>query len=169
MKTAFQFLIPFLLIFSSCQDPVQVKSAAALEAYQAEEYDKAIELNKEVLGLDSSNVQTRYNLFVIYQLQNKEALALEELQQVLASNPEELIANTEIGLLYEKMGQAKEAIPHLNKAIALEGDNVATQMALSNSYQEVGEKQLAMAHANKVLELDIIPHQAAYNELVFEL
>ena len=71
MKIAFLILVPFLLFFSSCQDPVEVKSAEALEAYNAEEYDKAVALNKEVLALDSSNIQTRYNLFVIYQLQNK--------------------------------------------------------------------------------------------------
>lgn len=120
MKIAFQFLLPLLFLFSSCQDPVEEKSKVAKAAYEAEEYDKAIALNKEVLELDSNNIQARYNLFVIYKSQNKEPLGLEQLQQVLAINSEELIANIDIGLLYEKMGQPNEAILHLSKAIAIQ-------------------------------------------------
>ena len=82
MKHIFLLTCCMVLGLLGCQDPIEIESAKALQAYQEGDYEAAIDLNKKVLNLDSNSsasIVTYYNLSVIYREQQKWEAAATQL------------------------------------------------------------------------------------------
>jgi tetratricopeptide (TPR) repeat protein len=112
----------------------EVKSTEAPEPAKVEAteyFDKTVELLREK--------------------KNQEAAA--ELEEIIQSEPKDIVPYVLLGTVYCNMGKFKEAIDILNKAILKEPDNVRPYMILTITYKNSGEKEKAKETLDKLISL----------------
>ena len=84
-------------------------------AYDANDYDKAITCYKKAADLDPNLVNAHYNLGVIYGKKEMLDNAIAEYNKVLAINPRYYAAHNNLGAVYMKKGRLDAAIATLKK------------------------------------------------------
>jgi tetratricopeptide (TPR) repeat protein len=80
--------------------------------------------------------------------------ALWQLQQAVASNPQDPRAHYSLGLKYESLGQPKKAIREYNAALLLKPDDQKVLYSLGRLMGELGKSDQAIKLIQKALKID---------------
>lgn len=83
-------------------------------------YDKAIELYKEALKIDYSDVDTHLNLGKTYNYNNQYKEAIPHIEQYLKANPDDIENITLLGECCKKSGMFSKSIEYFKKALNIE-------------------------------------------------
>ncbi|MDQ2732039.1 MAG: tetratricopeptide repeat protein [Armatimonadota bacterium] len=119
--------------------PAQVVNSAAedfnrraVELYEAERYEEAIEEFHKALAMDPANSVYHCNLAVAYGEQGDAAKAFDEYQRALALNPTDLTALLNLGYTYHEQGQNDQAQNEWQKLIEVAPNSPEAEEARDN-------------------------------------
>ncbi|QQS45883.1 MAG: tetratricopeptide repeat protein [Acidobacteriota bacterium] len=114
-------------------------------------YDEAIELYRQILKADASNLEARTGLAALLIESGREKEAIAELETLVASEPRRADLRAQLGELYQA-GDPAKALSHYSAAAQIEPDQPAyligagTALVRLKRYQEaIGALQRAMA------------------------
>ena len=134
-----------------------------LAAYNAENYDKAIEYYKEAAKYGYSGSRT-YNLLAnAYQLNKDTTGALTILQEGFEKYPEDNNILTTMIQIYLNKEKTDEAMKYLNLAIEKEPANATFHFAKGTLLEKMGNQEQAINSYNAAIEANNSYFDAHYN------
>ena len=136
---------------------------AGLAAYNAENYDKAIEYYKEAAKHGYNEARTYSLIANAYQLKNDTLGALEALQEGFEKYPEDNTVLTSMIQIYLDMDKTEEAMKYLDMAIAQDPKNATFHFAQGTLHEKIENEQEAIASYKKAIENDETFFNAYYN------
>ena len=113
-------------------DPLADRLAAATSAREKREFDRAIEIYREVLAQRADFKDARFQLGLALTDAQRWPEAVEELSRVVAEHPRNAEAHNSLGLAYARQADEAKALAHFDLAIA-------------------ADRQFALAHFNRGL------------------
>src|SRR6266478_7684175 len=81
----------------------------AIDAYDDDKFDEAIELYKKALEIDSKNADAIHGMIMCYQAKGDLDTAIELTKKYIAQEPDDILAHTNLSMFYQKKGMIKEA------------------------------------------------------------
>lgn len=110
-----------------------------------------------------SNVDELYKQSEQLRREGKSAEAIEKLNEVLAADPQHVLAHMTIARLLCKAQRPLDAVPHSEQACQLEPNEFFNWAALSQTYQAAFEVTQDRLYIFKAEEAKTKSHQLQYN------
>lgn len=126
----------------------------ALDAFKAQEYEKAIDAFLKVLEEDKNNPNLLNNIGLCYSKLYKDDLASEYFIKTLSFNPKSVQTYINLSDVYFRNKQIVEAINLLENGVTLMPTEIALKHYLSRFYLEDCRYDLAMDQLFEILEID---------------
>jgi tetratricopeptide (TPR) repeat protein len=136
---------------------------AGLAAYNAENYDKAIEYYKEAAKYGYNEARTYSLIANAYQLKKDTLGALEALQEGFEKYPEDNTILTSMIQIYLDLDKTEDAMKYLDVAIQQDPGNATFHFAQGTLYEKVGNDEKAIESYKKAIENDETFFNAYYN------
>ncbi len=136
---------------------------AALAAYNAENYKKAIDYYKESAKYGYNGAKTYSLIGASYQMMNDTTSALDALKEGYAKYPEDNALLESMIQIYMDLNQSDEALEYLEKAIAQDPTKPRYYFAQGALYEKLGNEQKAIETYKKTMEIDPTFFNAYYN------
>ncbi len=124
------------------------------DAYQKNEYKKAIELYTSAISGSPSLTQAYYNRGLAYMQTKQSANALRDFSKVIELDPTFKDAYLNRSFINIVEHRVKEAIPDLSAYLKIDGLNATAWFNRGQAYQELGKTDSAMADFTKALSID---------------
>lgn len=125
------------------------------------EYDNALDYINKALELDSTRIGDMILKALIYSDMDKLQLAVSELDNVIAKNPEYAVGYRSRAWYKSLMGDKDGAVEDYSTAIALIPKLADALVCRGQIYAEQGKKELAEADFKKVVEIEDTPEKYA--------
>jgi tetratricopeptide (TPR) repeat protein len=136
---------------------------AGLAAYNAQDYEKAIDYYKESAKYEYGEAKTYSLIANAYQM-NKDTLgALEALQEGFEKYPNDNVILTSMIQLYLDMKKTEDAMKYLDMAIQQDPDNATFHFAQGTLYEKLEQMDEAVASYTKAINSDNEFFNAYYN------
>jgi len=136
---------------------------AGLAAYNAENYDKAIEYYKEAAKYGYNEARTYSLIANAYQLKKDTLGALEALQEGFEKYPEDNTVLTSMIQIYLDMDKTEDAMKYLNMAIQQDPNNPTFHFAQGTLYEKMQNTDKAIEAYDNAIEADDEFFNAYYN------
>lgn len=136
---------------------------AALAAYNAENYKKAIDYYKESAKYGYNGAKTYSLIGASYQMLKDTTSALEALKEGYAKYPEDNAVLESMIQIYMDLDKTGEAMEYLEKAIAQDPTKPRYYFAQGSLYEKMGNEQKAIDTYKKTMEIDPTFFNAHYN------
>jgi len=136
---------------------------AGLAAYNAENYNKAIEYYKESAKYGYNGAKTYSLIGASYQMMNDTTSALKALQEGYEKYPEDNAILESMIQIYMDLDKTDEALGYLEKAIAQDPTKPRYYFAQGALYEKMGNEQKAIQTYKKTMEIDPEFFNAYYN------
>lgn len=136
---------------------------AGLAAYNAENYDKAIEYYKEAAKYGYNEARTYSLIANAYQLKKDTLGALEALQEGFEKYPEDNTILTSMIQIYLDLDKTEDAMKYLDVAIQQDPGNATFYFAQGTLYEKVENDEKAIESYKKAIENDETFFNAYYN------
>lgn len=136
---------------------------AALAAYNAENYKKAIDYYKESAKYGYNGAKTYSLIGASYQMLKDTTSALEALKEGYAKYPEDNAVLESMIQIYMDLDKTGEAMEYLEKAIAQDPTKPRYYFAQGSLYEKMGNEQKAIDTYKKTMEIDPTFFNAYYN------
>lgn len=136
---------------------------AALAAYNAENYKKAIDYYKESAKYGYNGAKTYSLIGASYQMLKDTTSALEALKEGYAKYPEDNAVLESMIQIYMDLNKTGEAMEYLEKAIAQDPTKPRYYFAQGSLYEKMGNEQKAIETYKKTMEIDPTFFNAYYN------
>ena len=136
---------------------------AALAAYNAENYKKAIDYYKESAKYGYNGAKTYSLIGASYQMLKDTTSALEALKEGYAKYPEDNAVLESMIQIYMDLDKTGEAMEYLEKAIAQDPTKPRYYFAQGSLYEKMGNEQKAIETYKKTMEIDPTFFNAYYN------
>jgi tetratricopeptide (TPR) repeat protein len=136
---------------------------AGLAAYNAENYDKAIEYYKEAAKYGYNEARTYSLIANAYQLQKDTLGALGALQEGFEKYPEDNTVLTSMIQIYLDLDRTEDAMKYLDMAIQQDPGNSTFYFAQGTLYEKVENEEKAIEAYEKAIENDEEFFNAHYN------
>lgn len=136
---------------------------AALAAYNAENYKKAIDYYKESAKYGYNGAKTYSLIGASYQMLKDTTSALEALKEGYAKYPEDNAVLESMIQIYMDLDKTGEAMEYLEKAIAQDPTKPRYHFAQGSLYEKMGNEQKAIETYKKTMEIDPTFFNAYYN------
>lgn len=136
---------------------------AALAAYNAENYDKAITYYKESAKYGYNGAKTYSLIAAAYQMQQDTTAALQALQEGYQKYPDDNAILESMIQIYMDLDKTDEALENLEKAIAQDPTKPRYYFAQGALYEKLGNEQKAIDTYKKTMEIDPEFFNAYYN------
>lgn len=136
---------------------------AALAAYNAENYKKAIDYYKESAKYGYNGAKTYSLIGASYQMLKDTTSALEALKEGYAKYPEDNAVLESMIQIYMDLDKTDEAMEYLEKAIAQDPTKPRYYFAQGSLYEKMGNEQKAIETYKKTMEIDPTFFNAYYN------
>lgn len=124
------------------------------EAYENENYEKAIQAFQDAIDLNDSMWAYHFNLGLAYKKAGHTERALEAFRRAVDLNPESYSCNKEMGEALAKKNQHEEAAPYYQKAVEINPEDPDTQYNFGVVLSQLGRNQEALEHFLKTTDLD---------------
>jgi len=105
--------------FASTSDTANLLMGRAKTAADGKDYDLAIKLLNAVIDIRPDFVEAWNRRATIYYTKKEFALALEDIQQVLAREPRHFGALSGLGIIMQELGDDKHALDAFRRALAI--------------------------------------------------
>jgi tetratricopeptide (TPR) repeat protein len=105
--------------FASASDTANLLMGRAKTAADAKDYDLAIKILNAVIDIRPDFVEAWNRRATIYYTKKEFALALEDIQQVLAREPRHFGALSGLGIILQELGDDKHALDAFRRALAI--------------------------------------------------
>ena len=148
-------------------DKIDGYFGAALAYERLDDYDRAIDITKRIIAIDSTHISAHGNLADLYRckvdLKQAEKYALREIELFEASGDFSGVdgAYDMLGRIYHLEGKGKDAIVNLEKSIELSPRNRDAYRFLAEAYALNGEVDKAEIVLNQALQLPLKVNQRA--------
>jgi len=136
---------------------------AGLAAYNAENYDKAIEYYKEAAKYGYNEARTYSLIANAYQLKKDTLGALGALQEGFEKYPEDNTILTSMIQIYLDLDKTEDAMKYLDMAIQQDPENATFYFAQGTLYEKVENEEKAIEAYEKAIENDETFFNAYYN------
>ncbi len=136
---------------------------AGLAAYNAENYDKAIEYYKEAAKYGYNEARTYSLIANAYQLKKDTLGALEALQEGFEKYPEDNTVLTSMIQIYLDMDKTEDAMKYLDMAIRQDPNNPTFHFAQGTLYEKMENTDKAIEAYDNAIEADDEFFNAYYN------
>lgn len=136
---------------------------AGLAAYNAENYDKAIEYYKEAAKYSYNGARTYSLISNAYQLNEDTLGALEALQEGFEKYPEDNTILTSMIQIYLDLDKTEDAMKYLDMAIAQDPGNATFYFAQGTLYEKLEKNEEAIKAYEKAIEADNTSFNSYYN------
>ena len=136
---------------------------AGLAAYNAENYDKAIEYYKEAAKYGYNEARTYSLIANAYQLQKDTLGALSALQDGFEKYPEDNTVLTSMIQIYLDLDRTEDAMKYLDVAIEKDPDNSTFYFAQGTLYEKVENEEKAIEAYENAIENEPDFFNAHYN------
>ncbi len=161
-KTISKFLLLFLFQFSlgpalswaQKLDYVTVSYQKALEFESQRNYQEAVKLLKELIGLEPNNAEFYFHLGRLYAWQKEYELAETHLNKCLELDPDYLDSRLMLGEIKFWQGKFAEAKAEFEKIIKKQPHHIGALKAVAKVYQKLNDWEKAEAVITKVLSLE---------------
>jgi Flp pilus assembly protein TadD len=108
---------------------------------------------EQCLKLDPANVESRYQLGLIFKSEGEAKKAIQMFEQVITQAPKHANALRDLGSVYLQTGAEVKARAVLERAEALNPEDAETHFLLSRLYSLIGESILARQHLGRFQKL----------------
>jgi tetratricopeptide (TPR) repeat protein len=105
--------------FASSSDTANLLMGRAKTAADAKDYDLAIKILNAIIDIRPDFVEAWNRRATIYYTKKEFALALEDIQQVLAREPRHFGALSGLGIIMQELGDDKHALEAFRRALAI--------------------------------------------------
>jgi adenylate cyclase len=130
-------------------------------AYMYEWYDgdtawlaRAIEMNTKALEREPASVEARFGIAMVYYHQRRVTEARRTLEEVLAADPQHVLARLRLGMLAEQTGtDLAGALAHYQRAAELHPHDDDPWRYLSALHRKLGNTSAANEAAIRVIEI----------------
>jgi tetratricopeptide (TPR) repeat protein len=136
---------------------------AGLAAYNAENYDKAIEYYRKAAATGYNEARTYSLIANSYQLKKDTIGALKALQEGFEKYPEDNVVLTSMIQIYLDMNKTEDAMRYLSMAIEKEPNNATYHFAQGTLYERMKNNQKAIESYDKAIKADPNFFNAYYN------
>ncbi|MBW6535528.1 MAG: tetratricopeptide repeat protein [Mariniphaga sp.] len=136
---------------------------AGLAAYNAENYDKAIEYYREAAKYGYNEARTYSLIANAYQLQKDTLGALGALQEGFEKYPEDNTVLTSMIQIYLDLDRTEDAMKYLDMAIQQDPGNSTFYFAQGTLYEKIGNEEKAIEAYENAIENDESFFNAYYN------
>jgi tetratricopeptide (TPR) repeat protein len=136
---------------------------AGLAAYNAENYDKAIEYYKEAAKYGYNEARTYSLIANAYQLKKDTLGALDALQEGFEKYPEDNTVLTSLIQIYLDMDKTEDAMRYLNMAIQQDPSNPTFHFAQGTLHEKMNNTDEAIEAYDNAIEADSEFFNAYYN------
>ncbi|HDR51941.1 MAG TPA: tetratricopeptide repeat protein [Mariniphaga anaerophila] len=136
---------------------------AGLAAYNAENYDKAIEYYKEAAKYGYNEARTYSLIANAYQLKKDTLGALEALQEGFEKYPEDNTVLTSMIQIYLDMDKTEDAMKYLDMAIQQDPNNPTFHFAQGTLYEKMQNTDKAIEAYDNAIAADDEFFNAYYN------
>lgn len=126
----------------------------ALAAFQQQEHEKALQLYREILGLDSEHVLTYLNMGNVYMALHQNEAAEAAYKKAVEINPYYLFGDIALAKLYIFTNQAAKAADLLRQVVSWQPADKEIRFYLGLAYSLLKESARAVVEWNKALDLD---------------
>ncbi|NNF66623.1 MAG: tetratricopeptide repeat protein [Gammaproteobacteria bacterium] len=130
------------------------KFSAALDAMNAEEYQRAEGLLLSINDREPDHAGVWANLGIVLSRQGRQEEALQALEKAIALNSGLAAAHNELGLLHRRAGRLLQAQTSYKAALAADQDYAGAHRNLGVLYDlYLADPNLALAHYQRFVEL----------------
>ena len=136
---------------------------AGLAAYNAENYDKAIDYYRQSAKYGYNGARTYSLIAASYQLKKDTVQALDALKEGYNKYPDDNALLESMIQIYMDLNQTDEALANLEKAIAQDPTKPRYYFAQGALYEKLGNEQKAVETYKKTMEVDPEFFNAYYN------
>ena len=136
---------------------------AGLAAYNAENYEKAINYYRESAKYGYNGARTYSLIGASYQMMKDTTAALEALKEGYNKYPDDNALLESMIQIYMDLNRTDEALANLEKAIAQDPTKPRYYFAQGALYEKLGNEQKAIDTYNKTIEVDPTFFNAYYN------
>lgn len=136
---------------------------AGLAAYNAEDYDKAIDYYRQAAETGYNEARTYSLIANAYQLKEDTLGALTALQEGFEKYPEDNTVLTSMIQIYLDMDKTEDAMRYLDMAIAREPENATFHFAKGTLHEKLEEIDQAITAYENAIEVDNTFFNAYYN------
>ena len=127
---------------------------AALDYFNAKNYDRAAAEFAAVVAKDAKNQQAQFYLGKSYQAVKKETEAVGAYQKAVEIKPDYAEANYELGKIYFDKKEFENALPYLQKAAKIKTSSTEYLMTLGDNYRALKKCDYAVVPYGTVTRLD---------------
>ncbi len=124
------------------------------DAYQKNEYKKAIELYTSAISGSPSLTQAYYNRGLAYMQSKQSANALRDFSKVIELDPRFKDAYLNRSFINIVEHRVTDAVPDLTAYLKIDGLNATAWFNRGQAYQEMGKNDSAMADFTKAISID---------------
>lgn len=135
-------------------DPLVEKSRRAKEAMQAQRFDEAVELYRQLVRAIPANPGLRMNLGLALHSTGKYREAAREFGRVLKDQPQSASAWLFLGLAHLKLGEPEAAVEPLRRSLTYEPGNSVARLELGTALLAVGQPAEAVREFQRLVESD---------------
>ena len=132
-------------------------------ALRNRDYRGAIRDYTRVLELDATLWAPRYHRALAYLALGENTPALEDLNRVLAINPDYAPAYRDLGLVHSRLGRLSAALIDYDRAIELDPGNAGLYAGRGNIHHKLNAYDLAIADYDQAIRLSPTGHDAYLN------
>ncbi len=136
---------------------------SGLAAFNAENYDKAIQYYGEAAKYGYNGARTYSLIANSYQLKKDTTGALQTLKEGFEKYPEDNGVLTSLIQIYLDMNKTDDAMKYLDMAIAQDPTNTTYYFAQGTLYEKLGDEENAIKTYEKAIEIDAEFFNANYN------
>ncbi len=130
-------------------------------------YDEAVSEYRKAIEKAPGTLNLRYRLgrALLMRSHDPSALqeALEQFRGELGLNPDDAVAEFQVGQILQILGQAEEALVHFERAVALDGDFPEALVSLGKEYARLQRHGQAIDVLTRALELHPESEPAHYS------
>lgn len=101
---------------------------------QKRDYSRAIDLWEKVCRIDPLNVESRYKLIALYELQGKWTEMARHYEFILRDHQDNIILSAKLGALYLKMKEYNRAVTVYEQALQFDPNNLYLLEALASTH-----------------------------------
>jgi tetratricopeptide (TPR) repeat protein len=127
--------------------------AIALEHHRAGRLGAAEQLYRQILAVDSNDVQAWHLMGVVAYQSRKLDVALQCLERAIQLKPDYAEAHCNVGLVFQEQGQLDKAIEYYRRSIQLDPTSAETHNNLGAALNDVGQPDEAANCLRRALEL----------------
>lgn len=120
-------------------------------------YQESIRIYQEILEKNSTRIDTRKNLAVVYETVGDYKSAVDEYEAVLSTDPDEYSVYYNLAELYYNLGKYNQALENTKQAVEYIEDESILKLAylkLAQIHKERSDYHLALSAVKQVLKLD---------------